>query len=80
MQMAPAYLRDSRPDFVPFEIDCGRIPAYRFGGNLRGELAAGGMETAIAVALLEDMLMVRELEEMIVKLRSGAYEPIAGFN
>ena len=30
--------------------------------------------------LLEDMLMIRELEEMIVKLRSGAYEPIRDFN
>jgi len=25
------------------------------------------------------MLMVREMKEMIVKLRSGAYEAIAGF-
>jgi 2-oxoisovalerate dehydrogenase E1 component len=78
--MAPAYLTDSRPDFGPFEIDCGKIPAYRFASNLRDELTAGRMEAATAVALLEDMLMVRELEEMIVKLRSGACEPIAGFN
>ena len=26
------------------------------------------------------MLMTREMEEMIVKLRSGAYEPIRDFN
>ena len=26
------------------------------------------------------MLIIRELEEMIVKLRSGAYEPIRDFN
>ena len=35
---------------------------------------------AEAISLLEDMLMVRELEEMIVKVRSGAYEPIRDFN
>ena len=32
------------------------------------------------MAILEDMLIIRELEEMIVKLRSGAYDPIRDFN
>ena len=75
-----AYLSDSRPDFTPFEIDCGRIPAYRFCGNLRTLLDACKLDTTKAIHLLEDMLIVREVEEMIVKLRSGAYEPIAGFD
>jgi 2-oxoisovalerate dehydrogenase E1 component len=78
--MTPAYLQDSRPDFAPFEIDCGTIPAFRFQGNLRSELAGGRIDSTTAVTLLEDMLMVRELEEMIVTVRSGAYEPLAGFN
>ena len=78
--MAPVYLSDSRPDFGPYEIDCGKIPAYRYQGNLRSELAAERIDAATAVELLEDMLMIRELEEMIVKVRSNAYEPIAGYN
>jgi 2-oxoisovalerate dehydrogenase E1 component len=78
--MAPAYLQDSRPDFAPFEIDCGKIPAFRYQGNLQSELATGRIDGATAVGLLEDMLMIRELEEMIVTVRSGAYEPLAGFN
>ncbi len=78
--MTPAYLQDLRPDFAPFEIDCGTIPAFRYQGNLQTEMAAGCIEAATAVALLEDMLMVRELEEMIVTVRSGAYEPLTGFN
>jgi 2-oxoisovalerate dehydrogenase E1 component len=78
--MTPAYLQDSRPDFAPFEIECGTIPAFRFQGNLQSELAAGRINGATATALLEDMLMIRELEEMIVTVRSGAYEPLAGFN
>jgi hypothetical protein len=77
--MTPAYLQDSRPDFAPFEIDCGKIPAFRFQGNLRSELAAGRIDGATATGLLEDMLMIRELEEMIVTVRSGAYEPLTGF-
>jgi 2-oxoisovalerate dehydrogenase E1 component len=75
-----SYLSDLRPDFRPFEIDCGKIPGYRFKGDLRSELEAGRIEAKTAVALLEDMLMIREMEEMIVKLRSGAYEAIKDFN
>jgi 2-oxoisovalerate dehydrogenase E1 component len=78
--MAPAYLQDSRPDFAPFEINCGTIPAFRYQGNLQSELALGRIDAANAVTLLEDMLMIRELEDMIVTVRSGAYEPLAGFN
>jgi 2-oxoisovalerate dehydrogenase E1 component len=78
--MTPAYLQDSRPDFAPFEIDCGKIPAFRYQGNLQSELTAGRLDGATAVALLEDMLVIRELEDMIVTVRSGAYEPLAGFN
>ena len=64
--MTPAYLQDLRPDFAAFEIDCGTIPAFRFQGNLQSELTAGRIDAATAVGLLEDMLMIRELEEMIV--------------
>jgi 2-oxoisovalerate dehydrogenase E1 component len=74
------YLSDSRPDFTPFTIDCGRIPAYSFSGTLPSELEAGRITSAQAKQLLEDMLIVREVEEMIVRLRSGAYEPIRDFN
>jgi 2-oxoisovalerate dehydrogenase E1 component len=80
MKKSPVYLSDSRPRFEPYEIDCGRIPAYTYKGNLRTELAAGTITAEEAVAILEDMLVIRELEEMIVKLRSGAYEPIRDFN
>jgi len=76
----PTYLSDSRPDFMPFEINCGKIIAYRYKGDLKQELAKKRITKADAISLLEDMLMIRELEEMIVKLRSGAYEPIRDFN
>ncbi len=79
-RLSPNYLSDMRPKFTPYEIDCGKIPAYRYKGNLKPELAAKKITKAEAVNLLEDMLMIRELEEMIVKLRSGAYEPIRDFN
>src|ERR1039457_7061919 len=77
---SPVYLSDMRPKFEPFEINCGKISAYRYKGGLKQELAAKKITKDEAVNLLEDMLMIRELEEMIVKLRSGAYEPIREFN
>jgi 2-oxoisovalerate dehydrogenase E1 component len=80
MKKSTAYLSDSRPKFTPFVIDCGRIPAYRYNGTLQAQLQAGTLSPAEAVAILEDMLVIREMEEMIVKLRSGAYDPIRDFN
>jgi 2-oxoisovalerate dehydrogenase E1 component len=74
------YLSRSKPDFVPFTYDCGEIAAYRFSGNLKTELSDGRLTKQQARDLFEDMLIVREVEEMIVRLRSGAYEPIRDFN
>lgn len=76
----PNYLSNMRPDFSPRTIDCGSIRAYRYRKTLKSELAAGTISKQEAIDLLEDMLTIREFEEMIVKLRSGAYEPCAGFD
>ena len=80
MTKSPIYLSDSRPTFTPFEMDCGKIPGYRYDGNLKLELQAKTITPPEAASILEDMLIIRELEEMIVKLRSGAYEAIRDFN
>lgn len=76
----PNYLSNIKPDFSPRTINCGKIRAYRYRRTLKSELAAGTISKQEAIYLLEDMLTIREFEEMIVKLRSGAYEPCAGFD
>jgi len=76
----PNYLSDSRPDFTPFELDCGKIQAFQYKGDLKSELKSGRLTAEQAVALLEDMLIIRELEEMIVTVRAGAYAPLEGFD
>ncbi len=76
----PNYLSNSRPDFSPCTIDCGRINCYTFKSSLKNELADGRLDRKIALQLLEDMLTIREFEEMIVKLRSGAYDPLPNYN
>ena len=76
----PNYLSDSRPDMRPFEIDCGKIPAYTYQDTLKTELDSGRLTAEDAIALLEDMLIIRELEQMIVTVRSGMYDPIKNFD
>jgi 2-oxoisovalerate dehydrogenase E1 component len=76
----PNYLSNRKPDFTPHKINCGSILAYQFKGTLKDELAAKRLTKARAIDLLEDMLVIREFEEMIVKLRSGAYAPCAGYD
>ncbi len=68
------YLSTLTPGFKPKVYNLGKIPAYQYNGNLGQELEAGRMTAQQAVGVLEDMLTIREFEEMIVKLRTGAYE------
>ncbi len=76
----PTYRSDTRPDFTAFEESCGRIAGFSYTGDLASELARGSLTGVGALALLDDMLAVRELEEMIVRLRSGGYDPLPGFD
>jgi len=74
------YLSNMRPDFSTRTINCGTIRAYRYRKGLNKELATGTITKQQAVDLLEDMLAVREFEEMIIKLRSGAYDACPSFD
>ncbi len=80
MAAEPTYRSDTRPDFAPFEESCGTITGFAYTGDLATELAQGGIDTAGALDLLDDMLAIRELEEMIVRLRSGGYDPLPGYD
>ncbi len=80
MTAETAYRSDARPDFAPFEESCGTIAGFAYTGDLATELAAGGITASEALDLLDDMLAIREVEEMIVRLRSGGYEPLAGYD
>ena len=75
---ATLYRSDSRPVFEPFTIQPPAVQGFRYRGDLASELRDGRLDAAAAVDLLDDMLTIREFEEMIVRLRSGAYEPLRG--
>ena len=56
-------------------------PDDSFASHRQDTLKAGaGLCDPQAVELLDDMLAIREMEEMIVRLRSGGYEPLAGYD
>ncbi len=80
MTTAAAYRSDHRPDTLSFEESAGTIRGFAYAGTLATEIAAGGITGAEALDLLDDMLAIRELEEMIVRLRSGGYDPLPGYD
>jgi 2-oxoisovalerate dehydrogenase E1 component len=73
------YLSTLKPDFKAKTYNLGKIPAYQYKGSLKEELKAGTLTASKAIDVLEDMLTIREFEEMIVKLRTGAYESCKGY-
>ncbi len=73
------YKSDMRPEFEPFTIQPPAVKCFQYGGDLAYELRGRSLDGTTAVDLLDDMLAIRELEEMIVRLRSGGYEPLQGF-
>jgi 2-oxoisovalerate dehydrogenase E1 component len=75
-----AYRSDTRPDFAPFDEALGSIRGFDFAGDAGSEIAAGRLTGAVALDLLDDMLAIRELEEMIVRLRSGGYDPLPSYD
>jgi len=80
MTTAAAYRSDGRPDMAPFVERCGSITGFAFAGDLASEMAAGAISGPEALELLDDMLAIRELEEMIVRLRSGGYDALPGYD
>jgi 2-oxoisovalerate dehydrogenase E1 component len=76
----PNYLSNMKPDFKARTISCGTIKAYKYRKTLKAELQSKKITKQDALDLLEDMLTVREFEEMIIKLRSGAYAGLEEFS
>ena len=73
------YRSDHRPEFKPFTIAPPEVRGFQYDGDLAYEMRSHHIDGAAAVDLLDDMLAIRELEEMIVRLRSGGYEPLQGY-
>ena len=76
----PTYRSDTSPNFTPREFTFEPIRAYTYKGDLCTELGARKLSKRHALHIYESMLIIREFEEMILRLRTGAYEPLSDYN
>ncbi len=70
------YYSDLGPDFQARTVTLPALPAYRYDRAIAAEYKAKKISKDEALELYESMLVIREFEEMILKLRTGAYEII----
>jgi len=76
----PNYYSDSSPNFKPKTIKLDSIPAFQYSKTLADEVKAKAVSKAEVSEIYETMKVVREFEEMILKLRTGAYEVIKDYD
>ncbi len=77
---APTYRSDARPQMIEFEERLGSVRGFTYAGDVASEIEAGSLTASEALELFDDMLAIRELEEMIVRLRTSGYDPLAGYD
>ncbi len=78
--MTPVYLQDRGLILPPLRSIAEPFPRFVTRETCGANWRLGTHRWPPRIGLLEDMLMIREMEEMIVTVRSGAYEPLAGYN
>ena len=64
----------------PETIEFPTIPAYQYQIGTDDEIKAGTLTRKQALELLEQMMMIRYLEEMIAELKGGAYKPLPKYD
>ncbi len=73
------YYSDLSPDFRKKTINLLPIECYSFEKMIKEEVADGSVDKKELLEIYECMLMIREFEEMILKLRTGAYESVKNY-
>jgi 2-oxoisovalerate dehydrogenase E1 component len=73
------YYSDLGPDFKARKVKIKDIPAYQYNVSLKDEYKNKNVSKDEIIELYESMLTIREFEEMILKLRTGAYEIISDY-
>jgi len=73
------YYSDSKPEFKKQVIKLKDIPAYQYDAALKDEVKGKKVTKAELAEMYESMMVIREFEEMILKLRTGAYEVIKDY-
>jgi len=71
---------DSLPNTKKGKVKLNDIPLYAYRGSLKTALQEKDISPKTALFLLEQMMMIRYFEEMILALKSQAYPPLQGFD
>lgn len=72
--------KEIRFNYKPSQIEFNSIPVFSYQKSLGGEIKSGRIDSSILVNLLEDMLIIRTFEEMVVEIKAGVYAPLQGFD
>lgn len=67
---------ECKKDFLEFK----KIAVCTYDKTLDDEIETGSLTRNRALDLLEAMYMIRALEDMLVLIKAGLYEPLPGFN
>ncbi|MFO7928324.1 MAG: thiamine pyrophosphate-dependent enzyme, partial [Candidatus Humimicrobiaceae bacterium] len=67
-------------DYEPTKLSFGTIPAYSYQKDLNDEIKKGKLTRESALNLLEQMYMVRTLEDMLAQIKAGIYKPLKDFS
>lgn len=73
------YYSDMGPDFKARKIKLKEIPAFQYNKTVKEEIDSKNISKSEVAELYESMYTIREFEEMILKLRTGAYEIIKDY-
>ena len=72
------FINERGPNFKAGEIKLNAIPQYQYNKGIKKEMKAG-MKKEDLQEIYESMLVIREFEEMILKLKNGAYEILSDY-
>ncbi|HIE43463.1 MAG TPA: pyruvate dehydrogenase [Candidatus Omnitrophica bacterium] len=67
-------------EYKPTQIDFPSIPVFTYQKSLSEELEEGTLTSSQLIDFLEDMLIIRTLEEMVVEIKGGSYSALPGFD
>ena len=56
------------------------IPIFKYKDSISQEVAKGNLSREKCFELLEQLFMIRTLEDMLVQISAGNYKPLPGFN
>ena len=64
----------------PAMLELPSIPVFQYERGIQEEVDAGNLTRRDALELLEEMLMIRALEDMIAELKAGAFQALPKYN